>query len=75
MPHSANSSKSFKMILVVRFQDGEAIDFTWVRHKPGSKKSLKIKDVEAFDTGVYICKGINGFGSATVRFEVIVIGK
>ena len=50
------------------------IDHTWTRIKT-SKKVLKIKKVVMEDTGVLICKGVNGFGSAQVRVELIVIGK
>jgi hypothetical protein len=31
--------------------------------------------VEAHDSGVYYCKGINGFGTAEVRIDLMVIGK
>ena len=64
-------------MLYLVFQDGENIDsYTWPRHKSSTnKKSLKIKSVEAMDSGVYTCKGINGFGSATVTFQVIIIGE
>ena len=27
------------------------------------------------DTGIYICKGTNGFGSEEIRIDLIVIGK
>ena len=56
------------------FQGGESIDFTWSRYKV-NKKVLKIKSAELEDTGVFNCKGINGFGSDTVRIELIVVGK
>ena len=60
--------------LNVFFQGGESIDFTWSRYKV-NKKVLKIKSAELEDTGVFNCKGINGFGSDTVRIELIVVGK
>ena len=50
------------------------IDYTWTRMKT-SKKVLKIKNVQKEDTGVLVCKAINGFGSVHVRIELIVIGE
>lgn len=56
-------------------KDKETIDsYSWVRFKP-VKKSLKIKDVSKEDTGIYVCKGINGFGSEEIRIDLIVISK
>ena len=39
------------------------------------KKSLKIKEVTLDDTGIYVCKGTNGFGSQDSRIDLIVVGK
>ncbi len=58
---------------IFAFQGGESIDFTWSRYKV-NKKILKIKSAELEDTGVYGCKGINGFGSDAVRLELIIVG-
>ena len=38
------------------------------------KRVLKIRHIESADTGVYTCRGVNGFGSVTVRAEIIVKG-
>jgi hypothetical protein len=40
-----------------------------------NNKVLKIKSAELEDTGVFNCKGVNGFGSDSVRLELIVVGK
>ena len=50
------------------------IDYSWIRMKV-NKKQLKIRSVTDEDTGVYVCKGINGFGSQQIRIELIAIGK
>lgn len=56
-------------------KDGEEIkSYNWDRFKP-NKMSLKIKEVTKEDTGIYICKGTNGFGSAEIRINLIVIGE
>ena len=41
----------------------------------GTKKNLKIKGVQIHDSGVYYCKGVNGFGKAEIKIKLIVIGK
>ena len=50
------------------------IDYSWTRFE-ASKKVLKISRAQLEDTGIYRCKGTNGFGSTTVRIDLIVIGK
>ena len=55
-------------------KNGEKIDFMWERHLTG-RKSLKIKNANEDDTGVFTCKAINGFGSEEVRIELIVVGE
>ena len=55
-------------------KNGEKIDYMWERHRTG-RKSLKIKNANEDDTGVFTCKGINGFGSEEVRIELIIVGK
>ena len=56
-------------------KDGETINsVTWDRFRP-SKKSLKVRQVDKEDTGIYICKGTNGFGTNEVRINLIVIGE
>ena len=49
-------------------------NYTFLRFRT-VKKSLKIKDATLDDTGIYMCKGTNGFGSQDARIDLIVIGK
>jgi hypothetical protein len=53
---------------------GEEIDFSWTRFR-ASRRVLRIRGVERSDRGVYTCKGINGFGSAEVGLELLVVGR
>ena len=56
-------------------KDKETINsYAWARFRP-VKKSLRIKDVAKEDTGIYVCKGTNGFGSEEIRIDLIVIGE
>ena len=56
-------------------QDGVPIDdITWIRYRK-SKSFLKVKSAQPSDTGVYSCKGINGFGTEDARIEVVIVGE
>ena len=40
-----------------------------------NKNVLKVRNANRDDTGIYTCKGINGFGSSEARIEVIIVGE
>ena len=50
----------------------EAIDYQWTRYRT-NKRSLKIKEVALSDSGVFTCKGINGFGKEQIEISLVVI--
>lgn len=52
---------------------GETIDYSFIRIRT-KNKALKIKKSQEDDTGIYICKGVNGFGNVEVRVDLIIIG-
>ena len=58
--------------MVTWSKDGEVIDFAWNRFRV-NKRQLKIKGVIREDTGLYLCKAINGFGKVEIKVELIVI--
>ena len=58
--------------MVTWSKDGEVINFAWNRFRV-NKRQMKIKGVIREDTGVYLCKAINGFGSVEIKVELIVI--
>ena len=61
--------------LITWSKGGETItDYAWTRFS-SNKKSLEISQVEYDDTGIYICKGTNGYGSNEVRIDLFVIGE
>ncbi len=64
----------FPQPMVEWSKDGEEVDFTWDRHRVG-RKHLKIRHLTEDDTGVFVCKAINGFGSDQVRIDLIVVGR
>jgi len=51
---------------------GETIDYSFIRIRT-KNKALKIKKSQEDDTGIYICKGVNGFGNVEVRVDLIII--
>jgi hypothetical protein len=38
-----------------------------------NNRAMRIKKTQEGDTGVYICKGVNGFGNTEVRVDLIII--
>ncbi|XP_019725857.1 fibroblast growth factor receptor-like 1 [Hippocampus comes] len=58
--------------LIMWTKDGRNIHSGWIRFRI-LRMGLKIKEVEADDTGTYICKATNGFGSVNVNYTLIVI--
>jgi hypothetical protein len=40
-----------------------------------AKNSLKIKDAEVDDSGIYECKAVNGFGQVTLEVELWIRGQ
>ena len=54
-------------------KDGEVVDYTWTRINT-NKNYLKLRAAQPGDTGVWNCRGVNGFGSVNVRIELIVKG-
>ncbi len=55
-------------------KDDESINGMWDRHRMLSR-ALKIKDAVIADTGTYICKATNGFGSVNVDYRLYVLRK
>lgn len=60
--------------LLMWTKDGRNIHSGWIRFRI-LRMGLKIKEVEADDTGTYICKATNGFGSVNINYTLIVIGE
>ena len=39
-----------------------------------NKNYLKLRNVQKSDTGVFHCRGVNGFGSVQVEIRLVVAG-
>ena len=55
-------------------KDDEGIHSGWERFKVG-QGSLRIKDVTEDDSGHYVCRATNGFGSVNIEHDLYVISK
>jgi len=61
---------------IVQWYKGEdLIDNFWTRYKISKDSSLRIKDVEMEDAGLYMCKVANGFGRIQFNYTLVVIGE
>ncbi|GIY91796.1 fibroblast growth factor receptor-like 1 [Caerostris extrusa] len=57
------------------YRDREPLDaFADERYRVQSNGILKIKSVVPEDTGLYVCRAVNGFGKADVNVTLIVLG-
>lgn len=54
-------------------KDGETINNIWERFKV-KEAGLRIENVVKEDSGQYICRGTNGFGTVSINFTLRVIG-
>ena len=54
-------------------KDGEEIDYSWERMLTQGN-NLEIEKVKTSDTGVYVCRGVNGFGIEKAKIELVVAG-
>lgn len=61
--------------IVQWLKDGETISEMWPRYRISKEGSLRIKDIELDDAGLYICKATNGFGSISVNYSLVVVDK
>ena len=55
-------------------KDGRTIHGGWSRFRV-LPQGLKVKEVEREDAGAYVCKATNGFGSLSVNYTLIVMGR
>ena len=61
--------------MIFRLQDDLLVGAsTWHRFKT-NRRFLKIKSVEIGDSGIFVCKGVNGFGSVSVQIQLVVRGR
>jgi Immunoglobulin I-set domain len=59
--------------LVTWLKDGEEVNIGWERYRIVKHDTLQVRDVELDDTGIFVCRATNGFGSVEVQHLVYVI--
>lgn len=60
--------------LIMWTKDGVTIHSGWERFRVRSE-GLKVNDVVIEDSGSYICRATNGFGSVSVNFTLTITGE
>lgn len=60
--------------LITWSKDGDSVHVGWDRYR-NNADSLRIRDLEPSDSGVFICRATNGFGTLDVKYLVYVYGK
>ena len=58
--------------LVTWTRAGEGIGWSWTRFRQ-NRRNLRIRHAAKGDTGPYVCKATNGFGTAEVTIHLVVI--
>ena len=54
-------------------KDGDLVHVGWDRYRTNGD-SLRVRDVERSDSGVFVCRATNGFGTLDVKYLVYVYG-
>ena len=58
--------------IVTWYKDGDEVSVGWERYRVLRQDALYVRDVEPRDSGVFICRATNGFGSVDVNYLVLV---
>ncbi|XP_066572622.1 fibroblast growth factor receptor-like 1b [Amia ocellicauda] len=58
--------------MLLWLKDGRTVHRGWSRYRV-LQQALKIRDVELADTGVFVCRVTNGFGSISINYTLIVV--
>jgi len=58
----------------VTFVAGQTIEKDWKRFRV-SQVGLRIRNVQATDSGTYYCQAVNGYGAKHVQVLLVVKGK
>jgi len=59
--------------LVAWTKDGQTVHLGWERYRVHGDV-LRVRDVHVDDSGVYVCRATNGFGTIDVKYLVYVYG-
>jgi len=58
--------------IITWFKDGDEVSVGWERFRVRDDV-LYVRDLEPSDTGVFVCRATNGFGSVDVKYLVLVL--
>jgi len=58
--------------IITWYKDGDEVSVGWERYRV-RHDALFVRDMEPDDSGVYVCRATNGFGSVDVKYLVLVL--
>ena len=58
--------------IITWYKDGQEVSVGWERYRV-RHDDLLVRDVEQDDSGVFVCRATNGFGSVDVKYLVLVL--
>jgi len=58
--------------IITWYKDGDEVSVGWERYRVVRHDALYVRDVEPRDSGVFVCRATNGFGSVDVKYLVLV---
>jgi len=58
--------------IITWYKDGDEVSVGWERYRVRNN-ALYIRDMELHDSGVFLCRATNGFGSVDVKYLVLVL--
>ena len=59
--------------IITWYKDDDEIGVGWERYRVRHDDALNVRDVEPDDSGVFVCRATNGFGSVDVKYLVLVL--
>jgi len=58
--------------IITWYKDGDEVSVGWERYRVRNN-ALYVRDMEPHDSGVFVCRATNGFGSVDVKYLVLVL--
>jgi len=58
--------------IITWYKDGDEVSVGWERYR-ARHDALYVRDMEPDDSGVFVCRATNGFGSVDVKYLVLVL--
>ena len=60
--------------IITWYKDGDELSVGWERFRV-RHDDLYVRDMQTDDSGVFVCRATNGFGSVDVKYLVLVLSR